>query len=279
MKRRLLFWLSVTFVVLFLMACLGIIPPPVLFVAYLLVGWTVYIGRVMPEIRLDLSGLLMATIALAGVLVLGHFLARWLWRETAIAGLTRRPWQKRWTASAATVILLMFVAGIAATGITHQSVWLAKSDKPMFTWQFRTRAARDRSICLSNVRQVGQAILLYAQEHQGRFPDTLEQVILTQDITAECFICPGSDIDKAEGKTPEGQARHLHDHCSYVYHGKGLTTATAPTRPILCEPLTNHEVAGMTILFADGTAEFFPTDKAVEILQRTNYPTTQSSPH
>jgi len=278
MKHRRLFWFSVTFVVLFLMACLGIVPPPVYFLAYLFVGWAVYLSRVVPEIRPDLSGLLMATIALAGVLSLGHLLARWLWRETASAGVLRPPWQKRWTASAI-VILLMFVAGIAATGITHQSVWLAKSDKPMFTWQFRTRAARDRSICLSNVRQIGQAILIYAKEHQGRFPDTLEELILTQDITAECFICPGSDLYKAEGKTPEEQARQLHDHCSFVYHGKDLTTATAGTRPILCEPLTNHEAAGMTILFADGNAEFFSTDKAVEILQRMHKPATQSSPH
>jgi hypothetical protein len=34
----------------------------------------------------------------------------------------------------------------------------------------------------------------------------------------------------------------------------------------------------MTILFADGNAEFFPAAQAVEILQRANHPTSQPAP-
>ena len=89
MKSRRLFWFTVTFVVLFLLACLGFIPPPVLFVAYLVVGWTAYLRRVLPEVHVDPAGLLMAIIALAGVLLIGHYLARWLWRETATASVLR----------------------------------------------------------------------------------------------------------------------------------------------------------------------------------------------
>jgi prepilin-type processing-associated H-X9-DG protein len=140
----------------------------------------------------------------------------------------------------------------------------------MFKYEFRNRRSHDRSICMSNVRQIGQAIQMYANENQGRFPDNLEQLLLTQDITPEVFTCPGTDIDRADGKTPQEQARHLHDHCSYVYHGKGLTTAApagAATRPVLCEPLMNHKVDGMNVLYADGHAEFLNPVEAQKLLQ------------
>lgn len=268
MKTRLISWLLLTLIVLLILLVLGIQFGPVVFIMYLAAGWIGYLRRVLPDVQIVWPAVLTAAVCLAGVLILGHALASWLYREAAPAGLPARRWKPRWTATAAALLVLMFASGIAAVGVTHQSAWLARSDKPMFHYGGRSRETANRVKCASNMRYIGQAILLYAQDHQGHFPDTLEEILLTQDITAEVFTCPSANDDRAPGDTPQQQARHLRDHCSYVYHGKGLTTATpgATTRPVLCEPLMNHKVDGMNVLYADGHAEFLTPAEAQKAL-------------
>src|SRR5690348_626664 len=39
--------------------------------------------------------------------------------------------------------------------------------------------------CASNMRQLGQALTLYAMDHQNRLPDTLEEVLATEEISPE----------------------------------------------------------------------------------------------
>lgn len=110
---------------------------------------------------------------------------------------------------------------------------------------------------------------MYANEHGGHFPDRLEDVALTQDVTAEVFICPSSQGERAPGKTPEEFARHLShpEHLSYVYLGKGLGSRTAHGRTVVMyEPLVNHNRDGTNVLFADGTVEFVQRDEAKRIV-------------
>jgi prepilin-type N-terminal cleavage/methylation domain-containing protein/prepilin-type processing-associated H-X9-DG protein len=93
----------------------------------------------------------------------------------------------------------------------------------------RARETANRVKCASNLRQVGQAILLYANENKGAYPRTkytagtnpsasnragnepdpfaaalptndvtmaMFLLIRTQDITAEVFVCPSSNAEK-----------------------------------------------------------------------------------
>ena len=245
-----------------LLSCMGDLRP-VAVGGVLVGGWAFYVVNTLPKVRVHWPAVMTALACLAGFMALGHFFARWLYDQTTGG----RRWRKRWTLSITTLVVLLFACGIAAVGITHQTAWLARSDQPMFGYRGRERANRVK--CASNLRQLGYAILLHAKENGGRFPHTLEQILLSQDITSEIYVCPSSNTDRAPGKTAEEQFAHLHRHNDYVYHGRGLTTATpnAATRPIACEPLVNHRGDGMNILFADGHVEWFDSAKAADVMR------------
>lgn len=136
----------------------------------------------------------------------------------------------------------------------------------------RAREAAHRVKCASNLRQIGQGIQLYANEHRGEFPDTFERLLLNGDVDAAVFVCPTSPHDRAPGADLPTQAANLSKggHLSYVYVGKGLTTAGVGQRAITTvvahEPLSNHSNNGMNVLFADGHVEFIVGNRAKQMI-------------
>lgn len=256
---------TVVLVLFLLFACFVVEPGTIVLPFYVLFGWGEYLYRVLPEVKVSWPATFSALVCLLGVLCLGHVFARWIWRETAGQTSIHSSWKPRWTLTAATIVVLMFTAGIAAVGVTHQTTWLFKSD--IYTYGGRSREAANRVKCGSHLRQIGQAMLMYANDNGGRYPDSFEHILLTQDITGEVFCCPSTGVDRAPGETPEQQAANLHKgHCSYVYHARGLKSDTPATRPIACELLYNHDGAGMNILFGDGHVEFVTAAEAKRLL-------------
>jgi len=238
-------------IILLVMAC--IVPPPLILLFYLLIGWIAYLSRVLPAATVNWAGVGSALLSLVGVLLLGQMIGGWLWREMGPMGSQpSRRWKRRWTAAGTAIVVLMFTSGIAAIGVTHQSVWLAKSDRPMFAYQGREIANRVR--CAANMKAIGNAIQLYADAHGGRLPDSIEELAASGDLSAYSFVCPASSADVAPAKDgPEAvrQLRSDEGHNSYVYHGRGLTMPLPRGRILLCEPLLDHDNAGMNVLFGD----------------------------
>ncbi len=120
------------------------------------------------------------------------------------------------------------------------------------------KAAWMKSACQSNLHQIGVAIQMYAQDHRGRYPATLGEVLASEDISAQAFVCPASPDEAAVGPTTRAVAAGLTacGHCSYVYAGRGLTDATATAAAVVCyEPPANHGDGG-NVLFGDGHAEW-----------------------
>ena len=86
----------------------------------------------------------------------------------------------------------------------------------------RARETANRVKCASNLRQIGQALLLYSNDNRGAYPPTLDVLLTTEDITPEVFVCPTSNDTAASGATPQQQAAALNTkgHLSYVYVGR-----------------------------------------------------------
>ena len=133
-------------------------------------------------------------------------------------------------------------------------------------------AAANRVKCGSNLRLIGQALMLYANKNQGRYPDKLGD-LMDQDIYTAVFICPESnDEAAAPGPTTQASSANVHagGHLSYIYLGKGLTGTQPGTMVIAYEPLTNHANTGMNVLFGDGHVEFFHVPAATTLIAELN---------
>ncbi len=116
-----------------------------------------------------------------------------------------------------------------------------------------------KSASQSNLHQIGLAILMYAQDHGGRYPDTLGEVWRASRSRPQAFVCPASP-DEAAAARPRGPSPPAVDaaggHCSYVYVGRGLTDEDRDRRDGgRYEPLANHGDGG-NVLYGDGHADW-----------------------
>jgi prepilin-type processing-associated H-X9-DG protein len=133
----------------------------------------------------------------------------------------------------------------------------------------RGRETANRIKCASNERQIGQACLLYSNDHKGKYPDNLGELLSAGDVGPEVFLCPSSNTSLPSNyKTmaPADLAKWITDHGDYVYVGSGMTTAAPDDAITLYEKPEDHK-QGMNILFGDGHVEFDLMTQAVKMIR------------
>ena len=162
---------------------------------------------------------------------------------------------------------------------THPLTWIALgvmifllATLFMPGWGGYATEGANRVQCGSHLREIGQAIMLYANEHQGRYPNTFGE-LLEEDITSFAFVCSSSnDTAAAAGPTTQASAANLHagGHLSYIYLGKGITGVPPAKMVIAYEPLANHNNKGMNVLFGDGHVAFISVPAATAVIAELN---------
>jgi hypothetical protein len=164
-----------------LLSCLGLwVPGDLLFA--ILFGWVFYLGRVIPQARVNPNGVATALICLAGFAVGLHLFLCSLARQSREsqggkplehdAGpdeVPRESWPLRWSAAAVGITLLMFVTGMAAAGLAHQLGWLITGTSPFLAGDGGARTAARRAQSTNNLKQMGVAFDAY-HEGEGHFP-------------------------------------------------------------------------------------------------------------
>jgi len=125
-----------------------------------------------------------------------------------------------------------------------------------------------RVLCASNMRQILLAALLYADDHNGKFPPSLDVLLATEDISAEPFVCPASSLMPAPGATAADQAASMRadlaHHLSYIYLGRGLNNdPNFPLQIILYEPLSDHGGTGINVGYSDGSVAWMNRKDAI----------------
>ncbi len=116
----------------------------------LAIGWVNYLQRVLPQLHPDPASVISAMLCLLGVTLGGHAFLRWLYTSTSPDGQPRR-WPWKWTIQLVALVVLLFVAGIAATGVAHQTGWLMRSPELLIR---DNRDASDRSISMNRLKGI-----------------------------------------------------------------------------------------------------------------------------
>jgi prepilin-type processing-associated H-X9-DG protein len=137
---------------------------------------------------------------------------------------------------------------------------------------------RNRVACAANLRQIGVAMKLYANDNRGVYPPSPAEILATQDITSECFVCPSTNHKPAPlpptSKANPNQVAPFNlvagKDLSYVYLGKGMDSAAGANVVLAYEPLANHNEAGMNVLFGDGRVEFIIAPVAKQAIAELN---------
>jgi prepilin-type processing-associated H-X9-DG protein len=152
---------------LVLLACLGQ-ALPLEFLFTLAAGWVFFLARVVPEATINWMGVLTAVVCLAALAFGLHLFLKWSFRQIrkSAAEDAERRWPWRWTLALVSLVVILFVAGLAAAGLTQQMAWLLTS-RERLTYHEREDLWRMNSG--SKLKNVGMGLHDYHDSHH-QFP-------------------------------------------------------------------------------------------------------------
>lgn len=150
--RKVLFWLvaagGAATIFGFFVLCAGftwLLELPVKFA----LGWVPYLSRVLPQLRPDPWAVGTAVACLVGVTLGTHAFLKWLYAATSDEP---RRWRWKWSLQLVGLVVLVFGAGIAFTGVVHQTSWLVRSPEPLFR---NSRDGAYRIYSAHNLKHIG----------------------------------------------------------------------------------------------------------------------------
>ena len=156
---------------------------PIQTIFHIIGGWFNYLKTTLPKVSFNIELILCGSGALLLSIWMSHRFISWFRREADAS-----PWKISQTISATGLLLLLFGASIAMTGIIHQSAWLLRED-------LVTNGRAQQNKDLMHAKQTAH-ILLKMAEDTGKFPDRLEMILPEIDNDEIVFrkLCyPGGD--------------------------------------------------------------------------------------
>ncbi len=118
----------------------------------------------------------------------------------------------------------------------------------------RTRKQAKHAVSMSNLKQLGLALMIYADEHDGKLPDSIEQ--------ARQYYRDSKILDSPQ--KPAG-----FDGPSYIYVKGHSLEAELPSRMVLAYENPEYLDDKVPVLFLDGHVEKMSRDRFVEALEAT----------
>jgi prepilin-type processing-associated H-X9-DG protein len=117
----------------------------------------------------------------------------------------------------------------------------------------KAKAKAARYTCLSNLKNIGMALLMYANDNKDKYPPDLETLVTKTYIRDKrMMICPATN-----------------SRDSYIYRGASITTSDIPSLIMVYEKSGNHE-GGRNVLFLDAHAEWVQEERFKELIKKDN---------
>jgi len=114
----------------------------------------------------------------------------------------------------------------------------------------------ERIACGSNLSGMGKAILIYANDHDDKFPPSLETLVDTVEYPRKGLACSST--------------RHNPDYASYVYRGVDLKGTSAPPTLIVVHDRKGNHRDGRNVLFVDSHVDWIAEQDFAEAIKRDN---------
>jgi hypothetical protein len=242
--RKVLKWLAITlaglFVLFILLITFGFIPFD--FAGLLLFGWIAFLRRVLPQMTFNPEIALDAAVALALALFgLHRILCAWTRRD----GEESAKWRFGWTLKITVMMLLLFAASIAAVGMAHQIGWLSQGPK-LIEMSGMGRQTKE----LFTLKQVAIALQVFATDHDGHFPEKLDELAPILATNKWFFI------NARDGDPPQ----------RIIYY-TGYSTQDGETKIVLASPNSFGGVK-RAVAYCDGSAMILRESKYQEAIQK-----------
>jgi len=113
-------------------------------------------------------------------------------------------------------------------------------------------AEATRHTCATNLKSIGKAFFIYANDHDDKLPPDLETLIRKAEMPARGLVCQATGSKE-----------------SYVYRGASITLSDMPGVITVYEKAGNHG-AGRHVLFLDGHTEWATEEGFRELIEQDN---------
>lgn len=164
MRRGLRIALIALFILVVLLIALAGFPWIAEGVLALVFGWVTHIGRALPRVSVNWSGMGLMAVCVALAALFAHRFCWWLWRGTGHT----QPWRRTWTFAGLATVVLMFAAGMAFTGVAHQTGWLIRSPQALTRSTGGASNERNASASLRNVALAQQDFYTNDRDGNGK---------------------------------------------------------------------------------------------------------------
>jgi RNA polymerase sigma factor (sigma-70 family) len=185
-------------------------------------------------------------------------------------------------AAAGLIVLALIPSAVAVVMAAREPVAAHSAAATQPTATQMTLALRIKAA--SNLRQIGQALLLYSNENVRAYPPTLGDLIRYEAIPPEIFVLPHVDKQPPANVNRQKfgwvQANHQREELAkwvnantdFAYYGGGLTSNSAVSTILVAQKVPLSGDTTLSLLFANGRSVSFPRELVEQLLAQNSQP-------